>query len=117
MTTEEFKIWLISQIPKARLTGLGEIHGGDWQPKQNECHENADQCCALFPEFSPVRGWLYFDSARLFVFHSVVRKPDGLLSDITPSNASVRYPFIEADLTDIDYFILEQLSESGRIQF
>lgn len=117
MTIEECKIWLISQIPKARLTGLGEIHGGDWQPKQNECHENVDQCCALFPELSPVRGWFYFDLARSFVFHSVVRKQDGLLSEITPSNAIDRYPFIEANIADIDYFFLEQLSESGRIQF
>jgi hypothetical protein len=52
------------------------------------------------PECVAVRGFLFFDLARVMPFvwfnaHSVVRLPDGKLVDITPSKASTQYPFIE----------------------
>lgn len=83
------------------------IDGGNWQPYPNKCHENVDIWCGHNSNYHPVRGWLYFDLPGIayvkFVAHSVVRKPDGSLVDITPSGASSDYPFVTANLTDDEY--------------
>ncbi|MEY8210911.1 MAG: hypothetical protein RPT00_01510, partial [Gammaproteobacteria bacterium] len=63
--------------------------------------------CENNPAYTPVRGWLYFDLPGLpqvkFVSHSVVRAPDNELYDITPSNASKDYPFVEGNLSEEEY--------------
>lgn len=71
------------------------------------CHHNVTEWCALEPTYKVVRGWLYFDltgcSVARFVAHSVVRAEDGNLYDITPSNASQDYPFLEGNLSEGEF--------------
>ena len=38
-----------------------------------------------------------------FLAHSAIQAPDGMLYDITPSNASQQYPFIIAEESEEDY--------------
>jgi hypothetical protein len=94
---------LAARVSSAQMLKRGEIDGGDWQPKPNECHENATTWSELKEGFTPVRGWLYFGEAGLLVAHSVVRAPDGDLYDLTPSEASKDYPFLESALSEEDY--------------
>jgi len=116
MRIDEFEELLVKKIPTAKHTGKGEIEGGSWQPAPKECHTNVDTWCELRPEFKPVRGWFYFNETRSFLFHSVVRKPNGDLADITPSNVSSCYPFIEADLEDEVYFSIEARYLGGLVR-
>ena len=72
-----------------------------WRASENECHNNADEWCARSLGDTRVRGWLYFSfencrSYVRFAAHSVVRIADGTLRDITPTKASMPYPFIRA---------------------
>ena len=73
---------------------------GNWRPAEHECHDNAEIWAAHSPGDRRVRGFLLFDylyqlPTVQFAAHSVIRQPNGALIDITPTNASQRYPFIE----------------------
>jgi hypothetical protein len=81
-----------------------------WQPAVNLCHENVQQWCGLHPDHEIVRGWLYFALPGLaycrFVSHSVIRQPDGMLIDITPTGPLAQadpYPFVPAGVSEDDY--------------
>jgi hypothetical protein len=74
-----------------------------WQPQLNMCHNNVATWCDYDPSYRPVRGWLYIELAGIFLAHSVVRIPNGELRDITPSNASQKYPFIIAEESETEY--------------
>jgi hypothetical protein len=95
------------------------IEGGDWQPQPNMCHHNVSTWCQHKTDYKPVRGWLYFDLPGLnyvkFVAHSAVRTLQGGLFDITPSNASRDYPFIESGLSEEDYAELVETRGCGEI--
>jgi len=103
----QYALSLRDRVGDAVVTGRAVIEGGDWQPRQNMCHHNATEWCELKPEFTPVRGWLYFDLPGLpnvrFVAHSVIRTPSGELSDITPHNATQDYPFLASGLTEEEF--------------
>lgn len=116
MTTKEIEDYvacLYARIGEAKILGRAEIVGGDWQPEPNKCHHNVSIWCSHNDNFSPVRGWLYFDLPGLpsvmFMAHSAVLTPEGELSDITPSNASRDYPFLSSNLSEEEY---EKLTES-----
>lgn len=102
-------------------TKCGHVENPDWQPDANRCHDNAAIFCEYSPDHAPVRGWLYFDFPLMnyvkFLAHSVVRTPDGDLFDITPANRSQPYPFIEALLTDEEFFGVESNTEDGNLVY
>lgn len=109
-----YALFLFDRVGEAVVAGRAVIEGGDWQPKHNMCHHNATDWCELKPEFTPVRGWLYFDLPGLphvkFVAHSIVRTPGGDLVDITPSDATQDYPFLVSGLSDNEYaHVVEEL--------
>lgn len=75
-------------------------------PAEHECHNNCDRYALDNPGFKTVRGWLVFDYNKTtegwwpicrFTAHSVLEADDGTLIDITPSQASQRYPFLRHD--------------------
>ena len=73
---------------------------GKWRPAEHECHDNTEIWAAQSPGDQRVRGFLFFDylyrlSTVQFAAHSVIRRPNGALIDITPAKTSQRYPFIE----------------------
>ena len=81
---------------------------GDWSPIEHQCHTNVEEWCARNPHHSLVRGWLYFSFCGVlpyvrFSAHSVVKLADGSLRDITPSKASMPYPFIPARESSVEY--------------
>ena len=107
--TRRHEAVVVPYEPQPMTTGPASEH---W------CHENVDRWVFEHPDHKAVRGWLVFDwtenelGRRLlslasvtlprcrFTAHSVVETPDGRLFDLTPSQASQRYPFLrhhEAD--------------------
>jgi hypothetical protein len=99
-----------------------EIVVGDWAPLQNRCHENATVHCELDPSCEPVRGWLFFDFGHQlpyvqFTAHSVVRRGDGVLMDITPAQTFQMYPFIQAEEGEDEYAALIELTEVQYLQY
>lgn len=86
------------------------VAGPEWQPAVNRCHENTEEWCVAHPDHRIVRGWLYFSLPGMtycrFVSHSVVRRPDGTLIDITPTGLLTQaapYPFLAAGVSEHDY--------------
>jgi hypothetical protein len=75
-------------------------------PTEHECHNNTDRWVREHQDHKSVRGWLVIDYNEAtqglfnnckFIAHSVVEAPDGRLFDLTPSQASQRYPFLRHD--------------------
>ena len=108
-----------SRLYERRLSGVivqsASVKLGTWVPAPNNCHANVSTWCENMPEYTAVRGWLYFDFLDhlphvLFNAHSVVRDPDGKLWDITPSQSSQSYPFLVAEEQEAEY---AKLIESG----
>jgi hypothetical protein len=116
----EYAEALHSRASEAILLKRAVIENGDWEPQANMCHHNVSMWCEQKTDYSPVRGWLYFDMPGLnyvrFVAHSAVRAPDGELYDITPSNAQQDYPFIESGLSEDEYAELVEDRGYGEIQ-
>ncbi len=114
---------------KRRYTGVRvrsfRVICADWQPRPNYCHTNVTEFCQRNSDYTPVRGWLYFDYCEAldyvkFLAHSVIRTPDAELTDITPSNRERPdpYPFIEALLTDEDFYaMLEHTEEENLVYY
>jgi hypothetical protein len=82
------------------------------QPQEHDCHSNTDRYVRDHPDHKSVRGWMIFDYNKTtqgwwpvcrFMAHSVVEAPDGRLFDITPSQASQRYPFIRHSGPDSEF--------------
>lgn len=118
---KEYAKELYIKSSRAQMLKRAIIEGGDWQPKLNMCHHNVTEWCKHKPDFKPVRGWLYFDLPGLkyvkFVAHSAVRTPEGELYDITPSNASQDYPFIESDLSEEEFAEVVEANGYGEIYY
>jgi hypothetical protein len=76
---------------------------GKWKPQPKLCHGNVAVWCDNDTSYQPVRGWLHLELAGIFLAHSVVRKPNGELCDITPLNAHQQYPFILAEESEAEY--------------
>jgi hypothetical protein len=79
---------------------LARAQIGEWQPQEHYCHDNVETWVRYSPSDEHLRGFLLFDYAYClpyvqFTPHSVVRRAEGNLADITPSRASQLYPFIE----------------------
>ncbi len=81
-----------------------EVELDGWQPSEQDCHANVDQwVISQLEDANPVkwkavRGWLYLERGRRgcpsFIAHSVVEAAKGTLIDITPTQATTRFPFI-----------------------
>jgi hypothetical protein len=98
---------------EAKVVQFEDVIIGDWKPVAQWCHENVRRWVEANADCKPVRGWLYFrfswDGCPQFLAHSVVERTDGSLMDITPSQASMRYPFIrhQGTLEDFDRLVAE----------
>ncbi len=116
---KEYGKALYERRSEAVLLERTTIEGGDWAPQPNMCHHNVSICCELKKDYKPVRGWLYFDLPGLnyvkFKAHSAVLAPDGKLYDITPSNASQDYPFLDGNLSEEEYADLVETRGYGEI--
>lgn len=95
------------RIGEAVVVEKIDVSVGDWTPQRNMCHHNVTHFCEHNRTYVPVRGWLYFDLPGLgfakFLSHSVVRAPNGSLYDITPWEATQHYPFLAAELSELEY--------------
>ena len=92
---------LARRIPMAVEIPCRPAQIGAWKAQEHQCHSNAAYWCAHNPEDKLVPGWLYFSFLGLndfvrFTAHTVIRLRSGELRDITPTPASMPYPFIEA---------------------
>lgn len=81
------------------LVPIKSVQIGDWKPQPNLCHDNAETWMNRTGD-QVVKGFLYFDFDDALDYvqfnpHSVIRRADGSLWDITPQLATQRYPFIE----------------------
>lgn len=124
MTTIDIKEYakeLYTRSRKAVMLKRAVIEGGDWQPEANMCHHNVTEWCQYKPNYKPVRGWLYFDlpgrNYVKFVAHSAVLTPESELYDITPSNASQDYPFVESGLSEKVYAEIVETNGYGEIHY
>lgn len=113
----QYVVQLSKRIPTAVVIPFrpGEI--GDWKAAEHQCHSNAAYWCKENPGDTLVPGWLYFSFNGLlpyvrFTAHTVVRLNSGELRDITPSRASMPYPFIEALESPAEY---DELVEKHRV--
>jgi hypothetical protein len=92
------------------------------EARQHQCHTNADRFVAGNQRYRVVRGWLFFDfrAAALmgleptirFTAHSIVQNDSGDRYEITPSQASQCYPFIEHPFGNEDF---EKLVDSRKL--
>ena len=121
INVNEYAKSLYTKISEALLLKRAAIENGDWEPQPNMCHHNVSTWCELKSDYSPVRGWLYFDLPGLnyvkFVSHSAVKSPEGELYDVSPSNASQDYPFIDGGLTEEEYTELVETRGYGEIHY
>ncbi|MGP8484566.1 hypothetical protein ACT2FY_00930 [Paraburkholderia fungorum] len=90
-----------------------DVGSDAWRPTVNACHDNCEAWCERHPDHQLVRGWLYFSLPGMaycrFVSHSVVRRPDGTLVDITPTGHLLQadpYPFLDAGVDEDAYAAL-----------
>jgi len=91
-------------IPFAQV-GIGDPSEADsWRPSPKFCHANVETWVMRSPEYVIVRGWVIFNMSGApflvppfyrFAAHSVIRTPAGKLLDITPTDVSQPYPFIQ----------------------
>jgi hypothetical protein len=79
---------LIARYDQAVFVPRGEFADGE----VGQCHENADRYAALHPGHAAVRGWLIIQlgGAPQFLIHahSVVRREDDALLDVTPTEGT-----------------------------
>jgi hypothetical protein len=112
--------YLFDNRENSIIVPAGEIDGGEWQPRLNDCHNNVDRWCAHNKEFKPARGWLFYDLGYeadfvMFQQHSVLADDKGRLIDITPTKASDSFPFIYVSETDEQYFSKEPALVNGNL--
>jgi len=104
---------LYSRLDDAQIVPPAEVSIGKWAPEPNMCHDNAAIWADNNPEFTAVRGWLYFPLGNAswcrFVAHSVVAHDDGRLFDITPSGVQSTYRFIASGLSDTEFKEVERI--------
>ena len=115
----EYAKTLYSRFGTAVKLKRATIENSDWVPQPNMCHHNVSTWCHYMADYQAVRGWFYFSLPGLnyvkFVAHSAVRAPEGELFDITPSNASQDYPFIDGGLSEEEYAELVEARGCGEI--
>ncbi len=100
---------LFARTPSAVVVPSAPATVGEWSAAEHECHANVAHWCSQHPEDSPAPGWLYFSFNGLFDYvrftaHSVIRRSDGQLLDITPSQAFMLYPFLPAEESTDAYY-------------
>lgn len=92
---------MYERMDEARVVPFTRREPVGWTFKSGECYANVDGWVRDNSTSIAVRGWLVFDWPLLsivrFTPHSVIEEADGRLIDITPSQASRRYPFLRHD--------------------
>ena len=95
---------------EAVIVPFVDVTEDGWQPVLKECHENCEAWCERHPEYELVRGWIYVPLSTLaycrFLAHTVVRRPDGQLIDITPRGILLEptpYQFLPTIVSRAEY--------------
>ena len=101
---------LLNLRKQAILLNRAKVSLGSWEPKPKDCHHNVTVWCQYNRKYKKVRGWLYFNTLKRFVAHSVVKAPDGKIYDITPYEVPNTYPFIPAHIEERKYVAIVHLS-------
>ena len=121
MDIEQYSKNLKDRVHEAKYLNRVEVSIGDWKTEANMCHHNVTQVCVNESSYTPVRGWLVFnikeENLLKFVSHSVVKTPEGIMVDITPSNVNQEYPFLPSNLNDEEYEYLLKNIYNGEINF
>lgn len=118
---ENYAESLYLRVDEAAVLKQAVIEEERWKPQLNMCHHNVTNLCLLANEYTPVRGWLYFDLPGLdyvkFVAHSAVKTPEGDVFDITPAIASQGYPFLVSNLSEDEYAYIVEDCGHGEINY
>ncbi|MDH5231121.1 MAG: hypothetical protein OEY38_13735 [Gammaproteobacteria bacterium] len=121
MDIEKYAGSLFSRVNDAKILVRETINIGGLVAAPNMCHHNVSELHLQDNDYIPVRGWLYFDLPGLdfvkFVAHSAIRKPNGKIVDITPSNASKDYPFLDGNLSEEEYANIVEGMGCGEIVY
>lgn len=87
-TPEEYATLICDCRADAVNVPFAEVSIGDWKPEIAKCHANVNRWVAYNLGCQAVRGWIscisFGPAGEQLTAHSVVRKPDGDLIDITP---------------------------------
>ena len=100
MDRADYEAAILTRLAQAVRVPFRQVSSGDWHPRPNDCHNNADAWVAVDASCVAVRGWL-IESTCSLTAHSVVRGADGQLFDVTPfTDESLRLGFIEHEGDD-----------------
>jgi hypothetical protein len=101
---ERFAQRLYDRRHEAVVVPFRQCSLSEWEPTEGQRHHNADYWALSNPTHKAVRGWLVFDFSNAwllglravfrFTAHSIIDDGTGTLFDLTPSQASQRYPFL-----------------------
>ena len=100
---------LFARMHECQMVNRQIVRIDNWQPHVNHCHSNALILEIYGEGYTAVHGWFLidFDGTKDFVrftAHSIVLNAQGRLLDVTPSYPGApSFPFITANLTDIEY--------------
>jgi hypothetical protein len=108
---------VIGRLHSASCVPILPVTHLNWVPAPQRCHDNVAHWVGLFPECAAVHGWLYMDLGFIcaqfgvprlidLLPHTVVRRGDQQLVDITPRHADASsdlYPFIPHPGPDEEY--------------
>lgn len=95
---------------EAAIVPYVDVGTDAWRPVERDCHGNSETWCEHHPEYEVVRGWICLPLPGMaysrFLSHSIVRRPDGTLVDITPRGPmreAAPYRFLATVVTDNEY--------------
>jgi hypothetical protein len=102
---------LYARVGEALMLRWADVAIGDWRPQVNDCHANVSTLCTHDSAYAlSVAGFTSTSVAISIEFSfSLTRpfeRPDGTFYDITPQQASQRYPFITAEVPEEEYAAL-----------
>jgi hypothetical protein len=85
---DEYKAAVSRALLSATVVPFVAVSPDGWQPKIAGCHPNVDRFVDENPGHTAVRGWVTLGTDGgtqiLLTHHSVVRRSDGRLFDLTP---------------------------------
>jgi hypothetical protein len=95
----------------------------DSRYSKGDCHQNAGLWARDNAGCEVIHGWLVFDYEKTsgglipmvqFNPHSIIQAENGERYDVTPSRASIRYPFLDHEGTHDDFVLIVE-SNSLRV--
>lgn len=109
--TEKLLETLIEKLSRGDLVsisrGAGDLRG--WQPKKNDCHNNAARWVAEHPGDTVMRGWLHDPRGmqrNWFVAHSVIRTAAGEIIDVTLDACPQKHLRFFPHPGPVDFFVI-----------